>query len=200
MAAKFCALLMGQFKRNDADDPEIFTRALIAVMQQYPVVVLEEVCSPINGLATKGTFLPSLFEIREACNETMRVMIARWHLSRLPPERLARINGRPDDRRALPSPDDTPERRSAFIDSLKAKHGEKFGLGGDEPEKPKGEAYKPKTLGELTEHYRTHGLAFVKKPHSQIKPEKNDDQDRFQHNAIPQGAGGEEPDNGGTSA
>lgn len=199
MAADKCARLLGQFRRNDADDPETFVVALTAIMTQYPVPVLDAICSPTEGLATKGSFVPSLFEIREACNETMRLMIAKWKWNSLPPERRAQIENigkQARENRALSSPEDTPERRRAFLDGLKAKHGDHYGLGGLDDTKPKGEPFKMKSLGEMSEHYRTHGLAFKKKPYS--AQEKN--HERIVIDAVSEGAHGEGQDQGRADA
>ena len=195
MAADKCARLLGQFRRNDADDPETFVVALTAIMAQYPVPVLDAICSPTEGLSTKGSFVPSLFEIREACNETMRLMIARWRLDQLPPERRNRFAPGHKKPEALPPPEDTPEQRRAFLAGLRQKHGEHYGLSGLDDTKPKGEPFKVKSLGELTEHYRTHGLAFEKKPYS-AQEKKNADL----IDAVPQRADGEERDQGRENA
>jgi hypothetical protein len=178
MAANVSALLMGQFRHDDAMDPEVFTTALIALLAEYPPVVLEHICSPMEGLPSQGTFMPSIFEVKEACNKRLDYLFTRWKIDALPPERRARFDrfakGPPVNVLAPPDDDDT-QRRRAFIADQKAKHGEKFGLGTMEESKPKQDSATTVSLGDVTEHYRTHGLQFQRKP---FQPEKNDaDQD-----------------------
>jgi hypothetical protein len=67
-------MLFGCYPRNEANDPEIFVTAIAALLASYPEVVGERVCDPIRGISAKNKFLPSIAEIREACE---REMI--WH-------------------------------------------------------------------------------------------------------------------------
>ena len=172
MATDLCESLMGQFRRNDADDPDRFMGALVALFAEYPPVVVQYMCSPLTGLSSRYPFVPALSEIRNECNQHFALLLARWKLDRMPPEKRARIAPRPDDRLPPPHPDN--EQRRSFIAGLKAKHGENFGLGGTEEPKPKEDSAKTTTLGDLTEHYRTHGLQFQRKPIP--KENSNDDE------------------------
>lgn len=168
MAAKFCESLMGQFRRNDADDPDTFVTAITAIMADYPPVVLEVVCSPTAGLATNGNFVTSVFEVREACNAQLDLMIGRWKWDRLPPERKAKIAAvtRQEQVLALISESVRPTKAD-----LKAKYGENFGIGADDAPKE----YTPRSLaeiavsanGRIADHYSRYGLSF--KPKSIVK-------------------------------
>lgn len=196
MAADRCELLMGQFRRDDADNPEVFTTALIALLAEYPPVVLDHICSPLDGLASSSRFVPSLFEIREACNKHLAYLYAKWQVERMPPEVRARIESYGKEKpRELPA----PERPRMTREQMVAKYGENFGLsvGGERKSKP--DSFKMPTLGELTEHYRSHDLAFRKKPVSYQKEkdygcEEKEDERSVQREPVSQGAGGDEQD------
>ena len=60
-------LLMGCYRRSDANDPEIFGRAIVAVFRRFPESVVIAVTEPATGLPVKIKFLPSIAEIAEAC-------------------------------------------------------------------------------------------------------------------------------------
>lgn len=70
-AAARATLLFGYYPRNEANDPEIFITGATAMLASYPEIVVERVCDPIRGLAARNKFLPSIAEIRAACELEM---------------------------------------------------------------------------------------------------------------------------------
>lgn len=57
-----------EFYRTDkVGNPEVFAAGLIAVMSHYPAHVLREVVSPTDGLPVRMVFLPSIAEVKTAC-------------------------------------------------------------------------------------------------------------------------------------
>lgn len=77
IAAQRAALLFGCYRRNDANDPLTFTAAVTAVLAQFPREVVEHVTDPVSGIASQIQWLPSIAEIRKACDERQA------HLDRL---------------------------------------------------------------------------------------------------------------------
>jgi len=71
LAAARATILFGYYPRNEANDPEIFITGATAMLSSYPEIVVERVCDPIRGLPAKSKFLPSIAEIRAACETEM---------------------------------------------------------------------------------------------------------------------------------
>ena len=69
LAAQRAAILFGCYRRGDANDPEIYTAAITAILAEYPPEVIQHVTDPRTGIARKIKFLPSIPELDEACKE-----------------------------------------------------------------------------------------------------------------------------------
>ncbi len=65
---KAVKMLLGCFRSGDANDPEVYTSAVVAVLSDYPLSVINEVIDPRNGLPSKVNFLPTIAEIKEECS------------------------------------------------------------------------------------------------------------------------------------
>ena len=94
LATERTLLLLGCYRRSDVGDPEIFTRAVIAVFMRYPESVVVPVTEPATGLPAKLKWLPSIAEIREACERAMEPILRQRERERIEDEW----------RRALPAP------------------------------------------------------------------------------------------------
>jgi hypothetical protein len=68
------AQLFSFYPRNEANDPESFIAGATAMLARYPEAVVEAVCNPARGLPANNKFLPSIAEIRAACEQE-----AVWH-------------------------------------------------------------------------------------------------------------------------
>lgn len=68
-ATKCAKILLGCYRSGDANDPEIYVRSVIAVLSAYPVEIMDRVVDPVTGLPSRLQWLPSLAEIRKACEE-----------------------------------------------------------------------------------------------------------------------------------
>jgi hypothetical protein len=71
-AKKGAARLLGCYRSGDANDPETYVTAVVAVLEQYPVEIIRAVTAPATGLASKLKWLPAVAEIRDACEELGR--------------------------------------------------------------------------------------------------------------------------------
>lgn len=98
--AKQAKLLLGCYRTGEANDPAVYSGAVIAALSDYPLDVVREVVDPRRGLPSKSKWLPTVFEIKEACEA---VMAPR----RREADRLAREEER---KRTLPPPVDRTNR------------------------------------------------------------------------------------------
>jgi hypothetical protein len=89
LAVLHTSLLLGGFRKSDADDPEIFSRAIEHVLARYDVEIQREVTNPGRWM-----WPPTAYELREACeriaNEQARAK-----------EREERIRKQLEERRRL---------------------------------------------------------------------------------------------------
>lgn len=136
--------MSGQFRKSEATDPETFIAAWAAVMAEFPPCVLDYVCHPTTGLAIQSNWVPSVFEVREACITRFSHLIAKWRLEAIPPEK--RIGVSPSFKI------DEPREIRKTKDELLAKYGPNFGLGGDDDTRPPSNYVMP-SLGEIVAHY-----------------------------------------------
>jgi hypothetical protein len=83
LATERTLLLLGCYRRSDVGDPEIFTRAVIAVFMRYPESVVVPVTEPATGLPAKLKWLPSIAEIREACERAMEPILRQRERERI---------------------------------------------------------------------------------------------------------------------
>lgn len=95
-------MLLGCYRSGDANDPEVYVGAVIASLSDYPAHVVSAVVDPRTGLPSKLKFLPTIAEIKSACEDEYRS------------ERYAREwEGRAESMRALPPPDHTPRPKNS---------------------------------------------------------------------------------------
>ena len=141
--AKFAKILLGCYRTGDANDPEVYTAAAIAVLSDFPLDVIQQVVDPRSGLPSRIRWLPTVSEIRDACQEIygVRQRAQEWEAgaakqlaerAKLEAERAAR----------------------ATSDELRAKHGPTFGL---DPELAKPlndeEAERRRSIGDQVSAY-----------------------------------------------
>jgi hypothetical protein len=87
-----CArMLVGAYRRNDAEDPALFIRAAATVLSAYPEKIVRRVTHPAYGIPSRLKFLPSIAEIREACEEAMKPIYAAEREEKLKAERALRL-------------------------------------------------------------------------------------------------------------
>lgn len=158
LASEKAALLAGQFRRSEADDPDTFIASWTLVMQDFPPMVLDHVCHPAKGLAIRSHWMPTVKEVREACIEHFSLLIARWRNETTP-----RIEYR------KPTPPPEPREKRLSLEELKAKHGPTWGIDSAAESVPRrfetGMALM--TNEQIVAHYRNHGMA--RKPKQEKK-------------------------------
>lgn len=60
-------MLLGCYRSGDANDPEVYTSAVVRVLSVYPLDVVYQVVDPVGGLPGKLKWLPTIPEIKDAC-------------------------------------------------------------------------------------------------------------------------------------
>lgn len=65
-------ILLGCYRKGEANDPAVYTRAVVSVLSDYPLDVVKCVVDPRNGLPSRQRFLPTITEVKEACEEENR--------------------------------------------------------------------------------------------------------------------------------
>jgi hypothetical protein len=71
-------MFFGCYRVAEASEPSIYLAAVKAVFAHYPESVVQAIADPFNGLPSKKRFLPSIAEIKKACekaNGTYRVNV-----------------------------------------------------------------------------------------------------------------------------
>lgn len=67
VAAERATIMLGCYRRGDVADSEIFTRGVISILCEYPERVVRLITDPARGLPGRVQWLPTLAEIRAAC-------------------------------------------------------------------------------------------------------------------------------------
>jgi hypothetical protein len=114
-------VILGCFRRSDADDPEIYVAAAVRVLMAYPSEIVATVADPLAGIAGKQTFLPSIAELKAECDRRHAEVVRRV-------ERQRCINEQIDRRRLIED-----RSRRPTLEQLKEKFGPTWGLGGAAP-------------------------------------------------------------------
>ena len=112
-AEEYAAVLYGCYRRADADSPEIFIGAAIAVLAGYPEEIVRAVCDPRFGLPAKFKFPPNIYELTQACDQRMRPLIDA--------ERRRREEAEREADRPAPVDDLAADRRKAVVAQWRAK-------------------------------------------------------------------------------
>lgn len=91
--AKLVERLFSFYPPLDVGDPKAFLAGVVALMQHYPMDIVERVCDPARGLPSTNKYAPNLAEIRNALEvvaepwrrQMEREAIARQAAKALPP-------------------------------------------------------------------------------------------------------------------
>lgn len=142
------------FRTGGANSPETFVTAVAATLARYPDHVIYEVTNPMTGLPVHLTFMPSIKDVRDACEKEMEPVYRRQREEKF----IA-------DLKESRKQDEVARENRPTVEELKAKYGENWGMKSlDEP------AQKPKpapTKEDLAAHYAKYGLGF--RPKSELE-------------------------------
>jgi hypothetical protein len=107
-ARRYARLLLGCYRAGDANDPEVYVAAVVAVLSNFPTDIVRSVCDPVRGLPSQTKWLPTVAEVVEACNK-----IADHDRRNI--ERQRQINRQLAERRALPPPPNKYQSRGRVV-------------------------------------------------------------------------------------
>lgn len=102
-ATERARLLFGSYRRGDANDPEIYVRAVTAVLACYDFELMREVTDPRTGIMTTEkymSFMPNPGELKVYCDGVAAVRDRIRHLGSLPTPDFTRLR--------LPAPPAAP--------------------------------------------------------------------------------------------
>lgn len=71
VATRRASILLGCYRKGDAEDPQTFVAAVASILASYPQEVAYRVTDPRSGLPGKSKWLPTPAEVREACEAEM---------------------------------------------------------------------------------------------------------------------------------
>jgi hypothetical protein len=98
--------LLGSYRQGEAADPHVYVAAVAAVLMHYDEEVVRSITDPMRGLPGKLKWLPTIAEVRAACEECLRP--AR--------EAMAREKREADTRLLLTPPTASPEERERAVE------------------------------------------------------------------------------------
>ena len=113
-------ILLGCYRTGDANDPETYVAAIAAILARYPEDVMTSVTHPATGLPSKKSWLPTVKEVVDACNETIEFAVQHE-------ARLKRIKEQMEMRER----EDRGEKPT--LEQLKEKYGPNWGIGRPDP-------------------------------------------------------------------
>lgn len=152
-------ILLGCYRRDDAADPETYAGAVAAVLAEYAPDIVRSVTDPRSGLPSKQQWLPSVKEVRDACE------VIDGHKRRMA-ERAEREREQLEARRI----EQEKAARKPTLDELKAKYGPQWGLKVEEENKQA----KARQMATLQEANRRAFVAECKEagisPDSSVSP------------------------------
>jgi hypothetical protein len=96
-------MLLGCYRTGEASDPQVYVAAVVAVLSDYPLDIVAAVTDPRTGIPAKLKWLPTIAEIKTACEDIAgpRRRMAEWE---------TRSRAQLAERARLEAPDSTTER------------------------------------------------------------------------------------------
>lgn len=61
--------MLGCYRTGDANDPEVYITGVLAVLSCYDLDVVDQVVHPMSGLPGRVKWLPTIAEVKSACEE-----------------------------------------------------------------------------------------------------------------------------------
>jgi hypothetical protein len=119
-AVQRAQILLGCYRKDDAADPETYAGAVAAVLAEYSPDIVQRVTDPRSGLPSRLQWLPSVKEVRDACEELDARHRSAIERQKRESEQLAARKAEAEHRERRPT-----------LDELKAKHGPNWGLQSD---------------------------------------------------------------------
>ena len=77
IAGERARLLVGCYRKNEVADPDAYISAICAVLANYPETVVRKVTHPLDGLPGRLQWLPTIAEIKAACDAEVSPVYAK---------------------------------------------------------------------------------------------------------------------------
>ena len=90
-------MIVGCYRKGEAEDAEIYLGALAAILAAYPEAIVARVADPRVGIAGRSQWLPTIAEVRHACEVEMAPIYAEMRRGARAPVEA------PEDRSDRPS-------------------------------------------------------------------------------------------------
>jgi len=97
------------FHRKEGVDPQVFASAIVGILLDYPMEIVMEITDPIHGLPARQQFMPSPYDVRQACEARMRPR-------RESAARQVRVKAQLDERKAIAEQRAAPERKQTLAE------------------------------------------------------------------------------------
>lgn len=114
-AAERAKLLLGCYRTGEANDPQTYVAAITAILSRYPEDVITTVTHPATGLPKQKSWLPTIKEVSDACDDAAEFGIQ--HAARLKRVKEQLEEMERQDRGEKPT-----------LEQLKEKYGENWGM------------------------------------------------------------------------
>jgi hypothetical protein len=101
VAAERTKIMLGCFRKGEANDAEVYVTAIAAMLTDYPEAIVRDVTDPVRGIPSETNWLPTLYELRAACDRRMKPIR----------EAAAKAEREADTRLLLTPPTASPEER-----------------------------------------------------------------------------------------
>lgn len=115
-AADRARLLLGCYRKGEANDPETYVAAITATLSRYPEEVITAVTHPASGLPVTLSWLPTVKDVKDACETALYPIRQRELRDQRVTEQLALRD------------QDIPRNERPTFEELKAKYGDNWGL------------------------------------------------------------------------
>lgn len=70
-------LVLGSYRGAEVNDPKLYVAGCVAVFRRFSSEVVAAVCEPGSGIQTRRKWLPTVSELREACEQALAKRQAR---------------------------------------------------------------------------------------------------------------------------
>ena len=107
--AKLVATMLDCFRPSQGVDPYNFLTAIVGILLEYPDEIVRQIIDPIHGLPSQQQFMPSPYDVRQACEARMRPR-------RESAARQARVKAQLDERKAIAEQRAAPERKQTLAE------------------------------------------------------------------------------------
>lgn len=74
--------MCGCYRKDEVADPQIYSAAVIAVLEEYSDEIVQIVTDPRTGLPSRCQWFPTIKEVRDACEELKDSMAEKYRRDR----------------------------------------------------------------------------------------------------------------------